>query len=46
MTLKSRSNLEILETGRGGAGAEEIRRLHFKDFGKKQIISDHMRSQT
>ena len=45
MTLKSCSNLEILETGRGGTGTEEIWRIHLKDFGGKQIVSDYMRSQ-
>ena len=45
MTRKSRSNIEILDTGRGGSGTEEIWRLHFKDFGKKQTICDYMRSQ-
>ena len=45
MTLKSRSNIEILDTGRGGTGTEEIWRLHFNDFGKKQTISDYMGSQ-
>lgn len=42
MTLKSRSSLEILESGRVGTGMEEIWRLHFEDFGKKQIIGDYM----
>ena len=45
VTVKSRSNIEILETGRGGTGTEDIWRTHFKDFGKKQTISDYMRSQ-
>ena len=45
MTLKSCSNLETLDTGRGGTGTEEIWRLHFKDFGRKQIVSDYMGSQ-
>ena len=42
MTLRSCSNLEILETGRGGTGTEEIWRTRFKDFGKKQILSDYI----
>ena len=45
MTLKSCSNIEILDTGRGRTVTEEIWRLHFKDFAKKQTISNYMRSQ-
>ena len=45
MTLKSCSNLEILDIGRGGVGTEESWRLHLKDFGRKQTISDYVRSQ-
>ena len=45
MTPQSCSSIEVLDTGRGGTGTEEIWRLHFKDFGKKQIINDHIRSQ-
>ena len=45
MTLQSCSNIEILDTGRAGVGTEEIWRLHFEDFGRKQVINDYIKSQ-
>ena len=45
MTLKSCSNIEILDTGGAGTGTEEIWRHHFKDFGRKSVINDCVKSQ-